>query len=379
MEYSFGERHLLPMPTLAACLARIGRVDSHVSPASFFRFAGELTEKRRPRGICNTLGETVIMDHPVHAEVFHADDPKGVDDFAAFLMGEVLSFPRNAFMDTCNYFTVLSSLWGAFGKPGMLALHLCQRFFFLAEKAWISNFLSIGKRGKGLQSDINTCSIRVLRQALRFHFTREAGVPFAGAALADGTGFRRAFKVTMQDNLDFAHFGNEEFSIFERTPTRNLRKRQGVVPTLAAKSWVSWMFSSLTTPKKGFHGQIDTHSHVLQDLRMDIVKRWALLFQDRIGVDLLIAGQALPSLFIGIPTLFQQMVIQPSAFFKDCLQLFLLFFCWVDPMPKHFMHSPYYSINRTVVKQQSTPLPKPQERNGALIPCLKDRGLPRAG
>ena len=100
IEDSLTEWHLLAMSTPAACLTRIGRIDSNVLSPSFFRFGVQLTEEGRPRGICNAFGKTMIVGHAVDAEVFHADHSEAINNLTALLVGEVLPPPGNAFMDT---------------------------------------------------------------------------------------------------------------------------------------------------------------------------------------------------------------------------------------------------------------------------------------
>src|SRR6266852_5722430 len=100
----------------AAILARIGRIDFDKLSASFFRFARELAKECRPRGVCNTFGKTVIVEHTVYAEVFYTDDPVGIDDLATVLMGEVLTSPRDTLMHMGDHLTVFTALWCAFCK-----------------------------------------------------------------------------------------------------------------------------------------------------------------------------------------------------------------------------------------------------------------------
>src|SRR5918911_1945364 len=102
IEYPFTEWHRLSMFASAACLTGIGRIDFDKHSASLFRFAGELTKEGRPTRIMNALGKTMVMGQAVDMQVFYADDPRGIDDLAALLMGEVLPSPGNALMDTGN-------------------------------------------------------------------------------------------------------------------------------------------------------------------------------------------------------------------------------------------------------------------------------------
>jgi hypothetical protein len=84
-EYAFRKWHVVPVFASAAILRGIGRVDSHIGPTSFFRFAGELTEKGRPGCIMNAFCQTVIVGHPIDMEVFHTDDPEAVNKLTAVL------------------------------------------------------------------------------------------------------------------------------------------------------------------------------------------------------------------------------------------------------------------------------------------------------
>src|SRR5262245_31541178 len=127
-EYSLRERHLLPVSTLTAGLTGVGRVDFHQSSASFFRFARQLREKRRPGGVCNTFGKTMMMHHAVYVEVFNTDHTKLVDDFSTVLMGEVLSTPHNTLMDPRHHLAMFPPLRGTFGKFGVLTLDFGKGF-----------------------------------------------------------------------------------------------------------------------------------------------------------------------------------------------------------------------------------------------------------
>src|SRR5438105_10029668 len=135
MIYTRTEGHGLPMVTPAAILGCVGRVDFDTRSASFFRFARQSVKKSCPRGILNAFGETMVMHHPVHLQVFDTDHPETVDDLPTFLMGEVIPSEGDTLMDTSHNLTVLASLGRAFRQLRMLALHFGQGLFFLAEKA----------------------------------------------------------------------------------------------------------------------------------------------------------------------------------------------------------------------------------------------------
>ncbi len=88
------QRHFLPMMTPVALLRCISRVDLDELSASFFRFAGQVRKKGRPRRITNALCQTMIVQHPIDVQIFHTDHAEAVYNLAALLMGEVVAFER---------------------------------------------------------------------------------------------------------------------------------------------------------------------------------------------------------------------------------------------------------------------------------------------
>src|SRR5258708_2107330 len=134
---SLRQGHLLPMPTPAAILTGIGGVDLHELSASFCRFAGQLTEELRPRGICNALGKTMVVHHPVDGEVFHTDDTETINDLAALLMSEVIAFEGDTLLDTRNGFAMFLAFRCAFGQFRVFTLDFGKGFLFLPKETGV--------------------------------------------------------------------------------------------------------------------------------------------------------------------------------------------------------------------------------------------------
>jgi hypothetical protein len=223
------------MSTSAACLTRIGRVDFDELASSFFRFGAQLTEECRPRDICNTPGKAMMVNPAIHVEVFDTDDPVGIDDLTAVLMGEVLSSKADTLMDTGNNLTVFVSLRCAICQLGMLALHFCQGFLFAAKETGVCNLFSIREGSKGFESYVNTDSLRSFGQSLRFTLDGEADVPLAYRGTADGTGLDFAFEGPMGDHFDTPNLGEAHVVIMGKTKT-TLRKGEAIISALALKA-----------------------------------------------------------------------------------------------------------------------------------------------
>ena len=152
---SHTQGHRLPMVTPAAILRRVGRVDFEERSASFFRFAREMLKELRPCRVTDTFCQTMIMNHPVDMQIFDTNDPKGVDDRSALLVGEIVTSPFGSFMDPSDHLAMSTALFGPLLQFGVFVLHLGQGFFFGAKEVRVGNFLPVGEGGKGLETNIN--------------------------------------------------------------------------------------------------------------------------------------------------------------------------------------------------------------------------------
>src|SRR6266705_1632682 len=309
----------------AALLRRVGRVDFDERSASFFRFARELGKECRPRGITYALGKRMIMKHAVYAEVFYADDPVGIDDLAAFLMGEVLPSPSDTLMDTGDSLTVCAPFWRAFRQLGMLALYLCQCLFFLTKEARVLNLFTIRERSKGLESHVDTNLGRHIRQAFRLTLYREGDIPLPSRGTLKSTRLDLALDLAMVDHLECTNLGEDNAAIMGDAKTR-LREGEAVIASIAFEArktrFLSMFFAA---SEEGLHGQVDPHRYVLQDLGMHAIKGSAFSFQEHKGLLLLKERQARTILLIGVFALPKQVVIEPTALFKGGIELVYLF------------------------------------------------------
>src|SRR2546425_1375323 len=338
--------HLLPMSTDAACLTRIGRIDFDQLSASFFRFARELTKERRPRGICNAFRQTMIVNHPVHVQVFHADHPETVYDLPGLLMGEVLPPELDAFMHTRDNLTVLPTLRGTLSKLRMLALDFSKGFLFLAEKAGIINFFFVAESSERLESYIDTHLSGSRFKTKRFALTREGNVPFAGRRPLHGTGFHLAFDLAMIDHLHAPNLGEAHPLIMRGRPVdgdnaeATLREGEAIVSPLALEARIArilGMFSHATEER--LKSQVNPDGDILKYLRVNPTQGRAFLFQNREGRVLLKTGEGNTVPFIGRFAHLQQVIIEPTALFKGVVELLFLLLRGKDAVRKHFQHS----------------------------------------
>ena len=337
IEYPLVERHLLSMSALTACLTGVCRVNFVELAASLFRFASQLTKELRPCCITDTLCQTMVMGHPVNVEVFHTDDPMLSHGMMAILMREVGTSKLHPFIDTRDRLAVLLAFFGALRKLGVFALDFHQRFLFLAKKTGVLNLLPIREGGKGLESHVNAHLRRALRKSFWLTLNRKGGIPFVGGGTVDGTGFDLALDLAMIGHLDAPDFGEAHPIIMCDGETR-LREGEGVIPSIAFKTWVARFLSRFASSEECFKRQVNTHCDILENLGVDAVESGTLFLQYRITGLLPITGQTPSLLFPRILALFEQMVIKPTAFIKGGLKRFQLFLRREYPILKVLIH-----------------------------------------
>ncbi len=370
---SLTEGHHLPMVAPAAILRCIGRIDSDVFPASFFRFAGQFAEECRPRGIVDALGHTMIVNHAVDMQVFYTDHPKSVYNLPRLLMGEVISSKGDTFVDSSYHLAMLLSLRGTLSKLAMFALNFRQGFFFLAKEARVSNFFSGREHGKRFQPDINTNLSRNFWQAFRITLNRERSIPLAGTAPSNSERFDLAMYRAVQDHLDMPNARGIQLALLINLKTA-LRVGERVVAISTTETRKARGLISLVPSEESFEGQINTNGYILKDLRMDGVEGGAFLFQYWIGGLLPIARKRRALLLIGLLALFQQVVIQPTAL-KECFVEFgFLLLCWIDPIQQRFTHVHILNLNATDVNRWDMPHPSAL-KGWPIHPRLESTGL----
>jgi hypothetical protein len=357
------QRHRLAVSTPAACLTRIGRIDSDELASSFFRFGTKSGKEGRPGDICNAFSKTMVVHHAIDGQILNGNDTKSIDNGTSMLMGEVVPFPGDTLMHTGDSFAVLSAVCCALCQCGVLALDLGQGLLFLTEKAWVLDLFTRRQGGKCLESDINPNLVGALGQALRFTLDRETGIPLAGAALVDGQGLDLSSYRTVIVQLDRSHLGDDHASIMREGKAR-LWEGETIVAVAALEPWKPRLFGTRAhAAEEGFESQINPHRYILQDLRMHGFEGGSLVFEQGKRIDLLIAGERLPCLFIGRLSSLKQVIIEPATFLKDGMQLANLLLGWVETILKHFMHILILAQQWQEVKREAAPLPAPDKEH----------------
>ncbi len=256
------------MVTPAAILRRVGRVHSYVVPASFCRFAGQFAEKCRPGRVVNAFCQAMIMRHPVDVQIFNRNDARTINDLAAFLVGEIVSFELDTFMDTGDNLAMFPTLRCSLGELAVFALDADKLLFFFPEKARVFNLSTIREGSKCLQSHINSYLIGLFRESFRVTFNRERGVPLASTAFLESEGFDLPSYWPVHDDLHMTDARKCKLALSIDLETE-LRVGEAIIASFALKAGIAGVLTSFAASEKCLEGQIKPYGNMLHHLRVD--------------------------------------------------------------------------------------------------------------
>src|SRR5207302_6030902 len=110
---------------------------------------------------------------------------------------------------------------------------------------------------------------------------------------------------------------------------------------------------------------------ILQDLRVDGSKGRTLCFESRKGFLLIIERHILALLLIGRFAPFKQVVVEPTALFKDFVECLKLVLRRIQAIRKHFPHTYMLAQMRTFVRGgYPIPMPKGKGLSLLLVKCI---------
>ena len=110
----------------------------------------------------------MVMEHPIHMQILHADETKLVHDPTGVLVRDVVPTPRDPLMHTGDCFAMLASFTTAFCQLRVPALNLCQGLLLFTEETGVLNFFTSRKHGEGFETHINTDGIGIVFQPFGF-------------------------------------------------------------------------------------------------------------------------------------------------------------------------------------------------------------------
>jgi hypothetical protein len=151
----------------------------------------------------------------------------------------------------------------------------------------------------------------------------------------------------MHDHLEMTDFGESQFTRFflvlrerlrhPKNLIATLRKGEGVIPASGFKPGVAWHLAVFDAAKEVAHRLVKTVENLLQDLRIDLLVFWPLLFDigQLVGLHLVRDGNTAHT--IGRHSLFERGVVYLFTPAQDPLQRCDLLAGGVEPIAIHFV------------------------------------------
>lgn len=341
------------MSATTTVLGSVGRVDLHKLSTSVLSFVGKFLGEVTPCRIHDAFGETMVLLHPVHREVFYRNETVAVNKLAALLVGEVRAFVLDALVYFRYYLAPLRALPAAFGSFGESSLGTCK-LPLLFPKELRSRYGSAVRCGDdGLEANVYTNRLLRLRQWFGPNFAREAHEPLTRGSLAYRSGLDLSLKRTVDHSFDMAYLGEENPIAFYLEAALRVRERIVVVGSTEAR--IARLFSCLGPTKERLESEVYTNGDVLQHLRMNFSQSRVHLLARRVTRMLRIQGRRLARFLVGVSSLGEQFVVQTPAFPEGLNHLALLGGSREYPVAKCFTHEANYTIKARVGVREFIP------------------------
>lgn len=309
-------------------------VDRHELSSSLCRFLRKHRDELTPTRISDGLGQTVVAQHPLGVEGLHRNNPEPVYDPPSFLMDEIMSAVGDTFVDTGNNLSGFTSFRCAFLQFGKFPLRFSKGFLISPEKPWIVYPLTCRESSEVSQSHVNSHRRIGWWQWLAFILCGKAGIPLIIMS-SDGTDADFPEGLTMQPYLDITNFCQSQTAVYMEP---ELSVGEAVVPVISLKSGIARRLPSLHSPEKSAKGFVQSVSHILEHLRVDIIEAGALRFKLPDTLALLEIGKGFLFFLPGILALLKEFIIEPPTLIKLRLKNLSLMLRGIEPVFKRLIH-----------------------------------------
>jgi hypothetical protein len=362
------------MPTLRTILGGIGRVNFYQLATSLFRFVRKLRKELRPCCIQDALSDAVIVNHTIDSNIFNCNYSKAIDYHSRKLVGEIVAFPSDTFVDFGNNLTLPLILWRAFFETRKLTLCFYKFLLFGPEKPWSFDLLTSRKCGERAESYVKCNSFGTFRKRNRFDLTSEDSIPFACCRPFDGASFDFTFKRTVENDLNFTNTRQMEF--ISVNPETKLRIGEALIAANSFKTRVARLFTVVYTAKEVLKGKVNTYGDVLKNLGIDETKRRTSLLKRWKSFGLFIVEKAYLGFFPSFASFFEKVVEKPAALFKPLVHYASLLLSRIDAVLEHFNHSAFTCLKNTLYLEESQVTIHPRSKiKGILVELWKENAI----
>ena len=301
--------------------ARMEGRDFHYRASRPRSFIFQLSEELSPCGIRNTFCQMVVSQHPLHIEVFHADDLVLIHQFGRQLVKHIAAAVRHSFMAASDLDALLFPVCRTFLLMRQPALLPPEFGFHLPQILGIRIFASVAVNCKGLEANIQT-NHRV-----------DDGFGFDLNFAEDGYEILSTRRTANRSIANLA-FDITAFAVWHPAKTRQLDSLVGnmdgrsfcrrvalVMIMLAFELW-----ETTTVFEKTFVGIVQTAAGVLERLAIRFGKPWQIRLHLREQILHFDIAETLLSAFVCLDSALQHVVIHIPATAKRSVDLFCLLF-----------------------------------------------------
>ena len=341
---ALGQRLLLAMSTARTILAGVRRIDGDKRATGPCCLVREKRRELRPRRILNAFGEAMIVDHPMHRQIFHGKEITPIDQTAALLVRKVGASVSNPFIHTRHHLPALSACRRTLRGRRQLALRALQVLLVGAQELRTGCPLACRERRETPQAHVNAYGLARRWQWLGFHVTRDRDVPLPRRAPADDARFRCALQGAMLHHAQRANLRQLQHTLDQLTTVAVLRKGHRIIPPIPTEARIPRLgVASFAPPKVRLEGQVNPPRHVLQDVRMHGAECWAVRLQMWQSRLLPIVRQRLLSFLPPTFAFRKEVVVQATAFLQLTLQEVRLLLRGLHSVLHGGKHEVYYS------------------------------------
>ena len=336
-------------------------VNEQYGTTGAFSLVRGVLDELAPGHICNVAVDNAVIAREHVRDVQLLKDHKliVVDQLAAFLMRKVGTPIRGTLVGMVKSMQYLKTFGSSLIEVFLLPLEPGNVVGVPFHPALALNLGTIGKHGERFQTKVDTNGFGVGRKRFGLDLTREAGVPLT-VTTPNGDGLDSSLNRPVQLNLDRANLRERQDVAIELHAITVLRASEAVIVHASLKAGVSGLIARLNTAEESLKRQVNSCHGVLEHLRVDIRQFRLIRLPSREQLRSGVVAQCLTTLFVGILTGSQRLVIDKTAQLKRLGELVLLGFSRLETVFEPYFHMFKYTTNtlKLVVLAPYIPIPE---------------------
>ena len=274
----------------------------------------------------------MVTKHPLHIEVFHADDLVLIHQFGRQLVKHIAAAVRHSFMAASDLDALLFPVRRTFLLTGQPALLAPEFGFHLPQILGIRIFASVAVNRKGLEANIQTNYRVDDGSGFDLNFAEDGYEILSTRRTANRSIANLTFDITALAVRHPAQAGQLDSFVGNMNGRSFCRRVALVMIMLAFELW-----ETTTVFEKTFVGIVQTAAGVLERLAIRFGKPWQIRLHLREQILHFDIAETLLSAFVCLDSALQHVIIHIPATTKRLIDLFRLLFGWIQTKLKRFV------------------------------------------